>query len=317
MSETVREPIEDFGLSKKHKTTTLFSKIGIIGCGKIGQKIARNASAAGIEVVFVEVSDEKIQEATAGITKFLDDMIAHWGMTEGEKRAILSRIKGTTNYSDLKGCEFVVEAINAIDRGKRVADRKEIFRKVEEVVAEDCIIATNSTTIIITELSSELARKDRSIGLHFFIASPEARIVEVVRGLYTSDETYEKVRKFVKLINHGVIPVVESAGLVSVRMFTVMLNEACELYLEGVASKKDIDKTMNVGFGMRFGPFATADIIGLDKVVRWMDNMYSEFGDIKYKPNPIIKRLVRAKNYGLPTGEGFYNYDELGNRICE
>ncbi|MCL3780893.1 3-hydroxyacyl-CoA dehydrogenase family protein [Prolixibacteraceae bacterium JC049] len=317
MSETVREPIEDFGLSKKHKTTTLFSKIGIVGCGKIGQKIARNASAAGIEVVFVEVSEEKINEATENITSFLDNMIAHWGMTDGEKRAILSRIKGTTDYADLAGCEFVVEAINAIDRGKRVADRKEIFRKVEAVVADDCIIATNSTTIIITELSSELTRKDRSIGLHFFIASPEARIVEVVRGLYTSDETYQKVRKFVKLINHGVIPVEESAGLVSVRIFTVLLNEACELFLEGVAEKKDIDKTMGIGFGMRFGPFTTADIIGLDKVVRWMDNMYSEFGDVKYKPNPMIKRLVRAKNYGVPTGEGFYKYDDLGNRICE
>ncbi|TKG97164.1 3-hydroxyacyl-CoA dehydrogenase family protein [Puteibacter caeruleilacunae] len=317
MAEKIIEAIEDFGLSKKNKGTTLFSKIGVIGCGKIGQKIARDASAAGIEVVFIELSQEKIDDAFSSINVVLDEQIQHWGMTQGEKRAILSRIKGTVDYKDLEGCEFVIEAINAVDRGRRIADRKDIFRKVEEVVDDKCIIATNSTTIVITELSSELEHKERSVGLHFFIASPEAKIVEVVSGLYTSDETYQKVKKFVKLLNHGVIPVEESAGLISVRIFTVMLNEACETLMEGVATLNDIDKTMCVGFGMRMGPFATADKIGLDKVVRWMENMYTEFGDVKYKPSPIIKRLVRAKHYGIQTGKGFFQYDELGNMICE
>ncbi len=317
MSDTIREPIEDFGLSKKRKTTTLFSKIGIIGCGKIGQKIARNASMAGIEVIFIEASKEKIEEVNNSISDFLDGMIQNWGMTAGEKRAIISRIKGTVNYTDLEGCEFVVEAIGAIDRGMRVSERKEIFKKIEEVVDEECVIATNTTTVIITELSSELKKRERSIGLHFFISSPEAKIVEVVRGLYTSDETYEKVQQFVKLLNHGAIAVKESAGLISVRMYTVMLNEACGLLMEGVAIKEDIDTTMNVGFGMRFGPFSTADIIGLDKVVRWMDNLYAEFGAVKYKPSPVIKQLVRAKQYGIKSGEGFYKYDDFGNKICD
>ncbi|MDP4206409.1 MAG: 3-hydroxyacyl-CoA dehydrogenase NAD-binding domain-containing protein, partial [Bacteroidota bacterium] len=306
MSDILREPIEEFGLIKKSKTNTLFSKIGVVGCGKIGQMIARISSTAGIEVVFIEVSDEKIQEAIDSITHTLDEMIGHWGMTESEKRAILSRIQGAVDYNALKGCEFVIEAINAVDRGRRIADRKEIFRMIEDEVDDDCIIATNSTTIIVTELSSELKHKERSVGLHFLINSSEARMVELMRGLYTSDETYQRVIKFVNLINYGVIPVEESAGLVSVRMFTVILNEACEILMEGVAALKDIDETMKVGFGMRIGPFETADTIGLDKVVRWMDNMYTEFGDMKYKPSPVIKRLVRAKQFGVQTGKGFY-----------
>ncbi len=314
-SEVIYEPIEDFGLSKKNRSKTLFSKIGIVGCGLVGQNMARVASHYGIEVVFIEVNEEKIKEAYQNIGKVLDQRIEHWGLTEGEKRAILSRIKGTLDYNELAGCDFVVEAIRAIDRGGKIKERKEIFRKIEEVVDEDCIIATNSTTIVITELASELAHKERCISLHFFVSSPEARIVEVVKGLYTSEDTYDKVCMFVKLINRKVVPVVESAGLVSVRIFTVLLNEACEILMEGISSIEDVDETMKIGYGMRMGPFEIADKIGLDKIVRWMDNIFNEFGDVKYKPNPIVKRLVRAKHLGLDCGEGFYKYDHLGNRI--
>ncbi len=316
-NDIIYEPIEDFGLSKKNRSKTLFSKIGIIGCGLVGQNLARVASFYGMEVVFIEINEDKIKEAYLSIEKILDHRIEHWGMTSSEKRAILSRISGTLDYNDLKGCDFVVEAIRAIDRGGKVRERKEIFRKVEEVVDPDCIIATNSTTIVITELASELQFKERCISLHFFVSSPEARIVEVVKGLYTSDETYQKVCKFVQLINRKIVPVVESAGLVSVRIFVVVLNEACEILMEGIASMDDIDQTMKIGYGMRMGPFEIADKIGLDKIVRWMDNIYNEFGDQKYKPNPIVRRLVRAKHLGMDSGEGFYKYDENGNKIIE
>ncbi|MDX9882045.1 MAG: 3-hydroxyacyl-CoA dehydrogenase NAD-binding domain-containing protein [Prolixibacteraceae bacterium] len=316
-SDIIYEPIEDFGLSKKNKSKTLFSKIGIIGCGLVGQNLARVASFYGMEVVFIEINEDKIKEAYISIGKILDNRIEHWGMTDNEKRAILSRIKGTLDYNDLRGCDFVVEAIRAIDRGGKIKERKEIFRKIEEAVGPECIIGTNSTTIVITELASELQHKERCISLHFFVSSPEARIVEVVKGLYTSDETYQKVCKFVQLINRKIVPVVESAGLVSVRIFVVVLNEACEILMEGVASMDDIDQTMKIGYGMRMGPFEIADKIGLDKIVRWMDNIYNEFGDQKYKPNPIVKRLVRAKHLGMDCGEGFYKYDENGNKITE
>jgi 3-hydroxybutyryl-CoA dehydrogenase len=316
-SEVIYEPIEEFGLSKKDRSRTLFSKIGVIGCGLVGQNIARVASFYGIEVVFIEVSEDKIRDAYLNIEKVLDGRIEHWGITSGEKRAIMSRIKGSLDYKDLKDCDFVIEAIRAIDRGGKIKERKDIFHRIEEVVHPDCIIATNSTTIVITELSSDLKRRDRCVSLHFFVNHQEARVVEVVRGLYTTDESYQKVCKFVALINRKIIPVQESAGLVSVRIFVVLLNEACEILMEGISTIHDIDQTMKVGFGMRLGPFELADKMGLDKIVRWMDNIYNEFGDIRYKPNPYLRKLVRAKHLGINSGEGFYKYDEKGKLICQ
>ncbi len=313
--EVIYEPIEEFGLSKKDVKRTLFSKIGIIGCGLVGQNIARVASFYGIEVVFIEVSEKKIKEAYKSIGKVLDHRIEHWGLTQGEKRAILARIKGSMDYKDLAGCDFVVEAIREIDRGIKINERKEIFKKIESIVDRDCIIATNSTTIIVTELSSELEYKDRCVSIHFFVSSPEARIMEVVKGLYTSDEAYGKVCKFVKLINRKIVPVEESAGLVSVRLFVVLLNEACEILMEGISNIQDVDLTLKVGYGMRLGIFEIADKMGLDKIVRWMENIYNEFGDVRYKPNQYLKRLVRAKQIGVSCGKGFYEYDEDGNKI--
>jgi len=316
-SEVIYEPIEEFGLSKKNVSRTLFSKIGIIGCGLVGQNIARVASFYGIEVVFIEVTEEKIQEAYKNIEKILDERIEHWGITQGEKRAILSRIKGSLNYKDLVGCDFVIEAIRAVDRGGKIKERKDILHRIEAVVEPDCIIATHSTTIVITELSSDLEHRDRCVSLHFFINSQEARIVEVVRGLYTTDESYQKVCKFVTLINRKIVPVQESAGLVSVRIFVVLLNEACEILMEGISNIEDIDQTMKIGFGMRLGPFELADKMGLDKILRWMDNIYNEFGDIRYKPNPYLRKLVRAKHLGLESAQGFYKYDEKGKPIFQ
>lgn len=315
--EVIYEPIEQFGLEVKNKSKALFSKIGVIGCGLVGQNLARVASFYGIEVVFIEVSEDKIREAYKNIEKVLDERIEHWGITQGEKRAILSRIKGSMDYKDLKGCDFVIEAIRAVDRGGKIKERKEIFHKIEEVVKPDCIIATHSTTIVITELASDLKYRDRCVSLHFFVNHQEARVVEVVRGLYTTDESYQKVCKFVTLMNRKIVPVQESAGLVSVRIYVVLLNEACEILMEGISNIDDIDQTMKIGFGMRLGPFELADKMGLDKILRWMDNIYNEFGDIRYKPNPYLRRLVRAKHLGMESGEGFYKYDENGKRISQ
>lgn len=317
MAEIVVEPIENYALESRQRQKTLFSKIGVVGCGKEGQSIVRIAAWHGIEVVFIELSLDKIEVALDSISKELDNRIENWGLTLSEKKSIMSRIKGSMDYQDLVDCDFVIEAIRSDEKtGVRSIDiRKQIFRNIEAVVDRDTIIATNATTIVISELASELVHRDRCVSLHFFVTSSEARIIEVVRGLYTTDEVYAKVCTFVKLINRDVIPVAESAGLVSVRLYVALLNEACEALMEGVATKEDIDKTMVVGLGMRFGPFQTADIIGLNKVVRWMDNLFEEFGEAKYKPSPLIKRMVRAKRLGMQTGEGFYKYDENGKRL--
>lgn len=312
MENIIVEQIEDFGLSKKKQTHTLFSKIGIVGCGKDGQNIARIASAYGIEVIFIELSQDRIDNAYEQLGKVLDRRIENWGMTSGEKKLILSRIRGSLDYKDLKDCDFVIEVIRAESSARKITERKEVFRRIEKVVSKDCIIATNSTTIIITELASELEHKDRCVSLHFFVQSPDAKICEVVKGLYTSDEVYERVLTFVKLVNRQAIPVEESAGLISIRLYMALLNEACEVLMEGVSSMSNIDTVWKIGFGMRFGPFELADILGIDKVNRWMENLYSEFGDPMYMPSPVIKKLNRAKRYGKHVCWGFYKYDKNG-----
>ncbi len=315
MSEVIIEQIENYGLSQKDRPKQLFSKVGIVGCGTVGQDIAMMISQKELEVVFIELSEEKINYAICKMEQKLDNMIEHWGMTPGEKRAILSRIKGYVGYQHLKGCDLVIESIRSKTRERRVSCRKEVFKNVEKYVSPECIIATNSTTIVITELSSELEHKERCVSLHFHTTAPNAKMIEVVRGLYTSDEVYEKVIKFGRMMGKEVIPVDESPGLISVRLFVALLNEACEVLMEGVGTIENIDKTMKVGIGLSLGPFEMADKIGLDKVHRWMENLYNEFGDKKYITSPVIKKLVRAHQYGRISNKGFYTYDEEGRKL--
>ena len=309
------EPIEQYGLSQKDRPKTLFSKVGIVGCGSVGQAIARILSCRGIEVVFIELSDSLIKQAIESIGCQLDRMIQRWGMTPGERRSIMSRITGTLHYEDLADCDLVMEAILSKTRESSVEVRKEVFKRIEKFVKPDCIIATNSTTIVITELSSELEHKERCVSLHFSTTTPDAGILEVARGLHTSDESYARVLIFGKLLSKVVIPVEESPGLISVRLLVVLINEACKILVENVATKEDIDLTMSSSLVSKHGPFEMADRIGLDRVYRYMENLYNEFGDIRYKTNPIIKKLVRANQLGKKTRKGFYDYDENGAKI--
>ena len=314
MSE-LKESIEQYGLSTKDRPKQLFSKVGIVGCGTIGQNIALQISQKEIEVCFIELSEEKIELAMLNIEKELDSMIDHWGMTPGEKRAIVSRIHGHIGYEHLKDCDMVIESIRSTTRENRVTCRKDIFKSVEKHVSPECIIATNSTTIVITELSADLEYKERCVALHFLTNLPNSKMIEVVRGLYTSDEVFDQVITFVKMLGMSAIKADESPGLISVRLLVVLLNEACEVLMEQVSSMEEIDHTMQIGFGMPLGPFELADKIGLDKVLRWMENLYNEFGDKKYIASPLIKKYVRAHQLGRATGKGFYRYDGDGKRL--
>lgn len=308
------ETLEDYGLSQKATKASLFSKIGVVGCGKEGQNIARMAAFNGLEVRFVELSQDKIDAAIDAIEQQLDTRIESWGLTNSEKRTILGRISGSTSYNVLKDCDFVIEAVlrEQLSSNESIVLRKSIFEEIESIVREDCIIATNATTVIVSELSSNLRIRERCVSLHFFINSPDARIVEVVKGLWTSEEVYEKVCRFMSMLRREVVPVHESVGLIGVRMMVTMLNEACDIYMEGVATLEGIDKTMKIGYGMRYGMFQLADIIGLEKLERWAENLFHEYGKLQYKPSPLIKRLVRAQQTGVATGQGFYTYDEKG-----
>jgi 3-hydroxybutyryl-CoA dehydrogenase len=315
MSEIIKESIELYRLSENAVPRMKFSKVGVVGCGTTGQRITLMIASKDIEVVFLELSKHLIDEAFDEMKEQLDNEINHWGLTQNDEKLILSRIKGTLEYKDFMGCDIVIESILSKTREFSKDIRRSVFKKIEKNVSREAIIATNSTSSVITELSSDLEYKDRCVSLHFSTTAPDAQIVEVVRGLYTSEEVCLNVRKFAKLINKIPVPVEESPGLISVRLGVSLIAEACGLLMEGVGTMEDIDFVMKKGLGMPLGPFEMADKIGLERVVRWMDDLYNEFGDRKYKPSPIIKKLVRAKHYGRKTCQGFYKYDELGTKL--
>ncbi|MCG8476814.1 MAG: 3-hydroxyacyl-CoA dehydrogenase NAD-binding domain-containing protein [Cytophagales bacterium] len=312
-----KEPIEGYSLNRNKESVAqeIISKVGIVGCGLLGQEIARLAASSGFEVVFIELSDEKISQTLADIEKSFDHMIDRWEMTSGEKRSLMGRIAGSTNYEDLKGCDLVIESIKSRTREDAVEIRKRIFKNVEEFVSEDCIIATNSTTLVITELSADLKHPSRCVSMHFPSPASDTRVVEIVKSLYTTDRYYNKVCKFASMLGKKVAPVLESPGLISTRLIAPYINDACSLLLEGVATKEDIDMTMKLGMGLPMGPLEMADSFGLKRVTRWLDNLYNEFGDPRYKASPILRRMVRAKLLGKEVRKGFYTYTEDGVKI--
>lgn len=321
MSYTV-ESIEGYAIKRREKPIVVknryeFTKVGIVGCGILGQEITRMVSSHGIEVTFVEISEEKIEQALNSIANDLDDMIERWGMTYSEKKSIMSRIQGTMNYEDLEGSDIVIESVKSRSRESSVELRKRIFREIETNIAPNAIIATNSTTLVITEMSSELEYPERCVSLHFLSPADKIPVVEIARGLHTSDETYEKVCQFARMFEKKVVPVIESPGVISTRLIAPLINEACEILLEGVGQLEDIDATMKMGFGFPLGPFEVADKIGLDTIVRWLDNLYKEFGDLKYKASPLLKKMVRANHLGRETQRGFYKYNDEGKKIAE
>lgn len=317
MAEEIFEAIERYGLSKRNRKRTLFSRIGVVGCGKEGSVIATTAALNGMEVVFLEPTEEGITNAYFRIEEKLDRKIENWGLTQGEKKAIMARITGTTNYDDFAGCDFVIEAIRYHDQTgeRRINHRKDVFKELERVLSPTAIIASNVSTVIVTDLASELEHTDRCIGLHFLSNVPGSQIIEIVPGLNTSTETFDKVCKFAKMINHQFVPVMESSGLISIRLYLIQLNEACGILMEGISSVEDIDLVLTVGFGHRQGVFLTADQMGIEKIVKLLENLWEEYGSLKYKPSPILLRLARAKHFGVSKGKGFYTYDESGNII--
>jgi len=195
MAEEMIEAIERYGLSKRNRKRTLFSRIGVVGCGKEGSVIATRAALKGIEVVFLEPNQERIDNAYKRIEDQLNKKIQNWGLTENEKKAIIGRIQGSSNYEDFSGCDFVIEAIRYDDQtGERqVIQRKEVFRKLEAVLSQRAIIASNVSTVVVTELAAEMEHQDRCIGLHFLSNIPDSHIIEIVRGLNTSDDLQQSV----------------------------------------------------------------------------------------------------------------------------
>ncbi len=305
------ESLEKFALNKTISRQGLIHKVGLIGCGEVGQEVARIVSQAGIEVIFIEVSDQRVADVCKSIGVRLDEIINRWGLTQGDKRVILSRIKGTTDYNLIRNCDLVIETISSDNPLK---DRIELFRRIENYVNPDTVITSSVSTLMITDIAAGMQHPERAVAVNFFASPASVRIVEVVCGLQTNDKSHELVCRFAKMIGKEPITVNESPGSVSTRLIVTLINEACNALVEGVSTVENIDMIMKRGFGMQHGPFELADNIGLEKVLRYMDHLFDEFGLYKFKASPLIKRLVRAGNWGIRNGKGFYVYDQTGQK---
>ncbi len=320
MNEIIVERIEPYSLNIKAdvKDKPLFTKIGVIGAGKEGRNIINLAASSGMEVVFMDESTERIEYVMEELNRNMDIKVNNWGLTLAEKKIILNRITPTLSYEDFKGCDLVIEATRYSESGRRSTPlRKNIFKKMEEILDDDAIIATNGSVVIISELSSELKHKERCVSLYFPVSHPDARILEIVSGMYTSEEVYEKMLMFAKLIGYKPHRVNESNGNVTLRILATMLNEACEILLERVSSLQNIEATYTIIYGQRYGIFRMADIIGIERLVTLMEAMFNDFGEKQYKPNPLLWKLYRSNQLGVRTGKGFYIYDENDNPISE
>jgi 3-hydroxybutyryl-CoA dehydrogenase len=318
MSKLIIEPIERYGLNitseSKHKP--LFSKIGIVGAGKEGQNIINITATAGMEVVFMEESQKRIDYSLGEINKIMDKKVQNWGLTQAEKKVIMNRITPTSVYEGFKGCDLVIEATRNTETGRRSTPlRKKIFKNLEEILDTDAIIATNGSTVIISELASGLEHKNRCLSLYFSPAHPDARILEITSGMYTSEETSKKMEIFAKLINFKPHRINESNGNVNMRLMVAMLNEACQILQERITSMENIEETFTIIYGQRFGIFQLADIIGIERLVTIMEAMFNDFGETHYKPSPLLWKLYRSNQLGMRTNKGFYIYDENGHRV--
>jgi 3-hydroxybutyryl-CoA dehydrogenase len=281
--------------------------VGIVGAGTMGQGIAVACASAGLDVLVSERTPQSAQASMAEIVHGLDRDIAKWRRTESEKRAILARIRTVDSFGALEAAQLVVEAVPD-DLELKIG----IFQELDLVCPPEDILATNTSALSVSEIASRTKRPDRILGLHFLTPVPVVPLVEVVRGLSTSDQTLHDALEFVRLLGKTGIEVFEYPGYVTTRVILPFINEAMYVVLEGVATAEAVDTSMRLGYGMPMGPLALADRMGLDEVMRWMQHLFDELGDLKYRPCPLLRKMVRAGRLGVKAGIGFFEYDDEG-----
>lgn len=278
-------------------------KICVVGTGIMGNGIAQIFAQAGHDVLLKGRSEASLVKAHQAIEKSLVKSVEKGKMEVAQKDAIIARIKDTMVYEDCKDADLVIEGV-----AEDMAVKCEIFKVLDAICKPDAILATNTSSLSITEVAAVTSRPERVIGMHFFNPVPMMKLIEVIKGELTSQEVHERVIAIAIEIGKTPVSVDEAPGFVVNRILIPMINESIGIYADGVASKEEIDEAMKLGANHPMGPLALGDLIGLDVCLAIMKVLYNEFGDSKYRPHPLLRKMVRAKELGRKTGIGFYDY---------
>jgi 3-hydroxybutyryl-CoA dehydrogenase len=281
----------------------LSETIGVIGAGTMGNGIAQVASRAGYSVILRDVKEEFLERGLKAIDRSLQRDVDKERLQEEEKRAIINRIRPVTEMDELREASFIIEAVT-----ENLEVKASVFRALDELARPEAILASNTSSISITKLGAVTRRPDKVIGMHFMNPVPVMKLVEIIRGIATSDETYGKVRELTELMGKTALECQDSPGFVSNRVLMPMINEAIFALYEGVATRESIDGIMKLGMNHPMGPLALADFIGLDVCLAIMNVLHDGLGDPKYRACPLLKRYVDAGWLGKKSGRGFYEY---------
>lgn len=277
--------------------------IGVIGAGTMGNGIAQVCALAGFSVTLIDISESALQKALATVGKNLDRQVAKETLTPEQKLAALDKIRTSTDYASLKDAQLVIEAAT-----ENLDLKLRVLQQIAAQVSADCAIASNTSSLSITQLAASVSQPERFIGLHFFNPVPVMGLIEVIRGLQTSDTTHSLALEMATKLGKTAITAGNRPGFVVNRILVPMINEAILVLQEGLASAEDIDAGMRLGCNQPIGPLALADLIGLDTLLAIMEAFYDGFNDSKYRPAPLLKEMVAAGYLGRKTGRGFHAY---------
>ncbi|MBD3306012.1 3-hydroxybutyryl-CoA dehydrogenase [candidate division KSB3 bacterium] len=278
--------------------------IAVIGGGTMGAGIAMVTAKAGLQTILIEKTQDLAEAAEENMTREMDAQIARWGMTESEKKLVLTNLTVGIDIQTVHDADLVITAVP-----DELALQKQLLSQTNALCKPETIFSSVTGVLSITELATALEHPEKMLGLHFLNPVFKTKLVEIVRGFRTSDDTYDTGKRFINSLGKKSIEVFESPGFVTTRVIVPLLNEAIYALLEGVASAEDIDMAMKLGYNMQMGPLELADRIGLDTLLNFMNHLFRETGELKFRPCPSLKQYVRAKQLGVKTGQGFFTYD--------